>query len=196
MADRGIGTSARSHGRGRSKKLDAAITEATLRLLGRDGPSGVSIDAIAREVGCSRSSIYRRHASKEALILDTSMELFGPPVERIEGHLLESVTAIRAGSFHETASALAMTMFMDEAIRGTELGRRYLAEVFETLRRDRMAVLSEAVQQGEIRADADIDLLLDAVSGTLLFRRAHHVEPEPDLSARLARLLLDGVGVR
>jgi AcrR family transcriptional regulator len=196
LADLGIGTSAGGRKRGRSKKLDAAITEATLRLLSRDGPSGVSIDAIAREVGCSRSSIYRRHGSKEALILAVSMEILGEPVERVEGHLLESVTAIRAGSFHETASALAMTMFMDEAIRGTELGRRYLSEVFLTLRQDRMAILQEAVEKGEIRADADIDLLLDAVSGTLLFRRAHHLEPEPDLSVRLAALLLDGVRVR
>ncbi|MGA3031593.1 MAG: TetR-like C-terminal domain-containing protein [Candidatus Limnocylindrales bacterium] len=143
--------------RGRSKKLDAAVNEAVLRLLGRLGPAGVTIDAVAREVGCHQKP--RCVASRAPFVL-------------------------------------AWTMLMDQTIRGTELGKRYFEEAFGLLRRERAEFLSPAVANGEIRADTDVDLLLDAVTGTLLFRAAHRPEPEPDLAERLTALLLDGVGGR
>jgi AcrR family transcriptional regulator len=176
--------------------LDAAITAATLRLLARLGPSGVSIDAVAREVGCSRSSLYRRHASKESLILAAALGQFGPQAVPDDGGSLEWVTRSRAESFREPAFVLAVCLLMDEALRGTELGRRYLEEVFGPLRLERAGFLSKAVANGEIRPDADIDLLLDVISGALLFRAAHHRETESDLADRLTAMLLDGVGER
>ena len=101
----------RTRRRGPSRKLDAAITAATLRLLGRLGPGGVSIDAVAREVGCSRSSIYRRHSSKESLILGATLDRLGPRDSGAqEGRLLESVIRNRAASLREPALVLAWTV--------------------------------------------------------------------------------------
>ena len=181
--------------RGPSRKLDAAIAEATLRLLGRFGPAGVSIEAVAREAGCSRSSIYRRHSSREGLILEATLVRFGPGESGAEGGgSLEAVVESRAASFRESGFVLALTILMDERIRGTEFGRRYFEEAFLPIRKERTEFLSRAVASGEVRPEADIDLLLDAVSGTLLFRVAHHPEFEPDLPERLTSLLLNGVG--
>lgn len=181
--------------RGRSRKLDAAIAEATLRLLGRFGPAGVSIEAVAREAGCSRSSIYRRHSSREGLILEATLVRFGPGQSRaVDGGSLEAVVETRAASFQESAFVLALTVLMDERIRGTELGGRYFEEAYLPIRQERAEFLLQAVANGEIRPEADIDLLLDAISGTLLFRMAHRPEFEPDLPDRLTSLLLNGVG--
>ncbi len=158
--------------RGPSKKLDAAIAEATLRLLGRAGPGGVSIEAVAREVGCSRSSIYRRHSSKESLILEATVDRLGPrDAGARTGRLLESVIRNRLASLREPAFVLAWTVLMDETVRGTDLGRRYFEEAFGPLRLERAEFLARAVAGGEIRPDVDIDLLLDIVTGTLLFQR-------------------------
>ena len=192
-AERGAAIEDQRRTRGPSKTLDAAITAATLRLLARLGPSGVTIDAVAREVGCSRSSLYRRHASKESLILAAALGQFGPQAVPDDGGSLEWVTKSRAESFTEPAFVLAVTLLMDEALRGTELGKRYLEEVFGPLRLERAGFLSKAIANGEIRPDADIDLLLDVVSGTLLFRAAHHREREDDLPERLTAILLHGV---
>jgi AcrR family transcriptional regulator len=180
--------------RGPSKKLDTAIAEATLRLLGRLGPGGVSIDAVAREVGCSRSSIYRRHSSKESLILGATLDRFGPRDSGVRnGRLLESVIRSRAVSLRDPAFVLAWTVLMDETIRGTDLGRRYFEEAFGPLRLERAEFLSRAVTNGELRTEVDIDLLLDIVTGTLLFRAVHHPKAEADLPERLMAILAGGV---
>jgi AcrR family transcriptional regulator len=186
--------SAPARRRGPSKKLDSAIAEATLRLLGRLGPGGVSIDAVAREVGCSRSSIYRRHSSKESLILGATLDRFGPRDSGAsDGRLLESVIRSRAASLRDPAFVLAWTVLMDETIRGTDLGRRYFEEAFGPLRLERAEFLSRAVANGELRPEVDIDLLLDIVTGTLLFRAVHHPTAEADLPERLIAILARGV---
>jgi AcrR family transcriptional regulator len=180
--------------RGPSRKLDTAIAEATLRLLGSAGPGGISIDAVAREVGCSRSSIYRRYPSKESLILAATIERFGPRDSGAhDGRQLESVIRNRAASLREPAFVLAWTVLMDETIRGTDLGRRYFEEAFGPLRLERAEFLSRAVANGEIRPDVDLDLLLDIVTGTLLFRAVHHPKAEPDLPERFMAILAGGV---
>ena len=180
--------------RGPSKRLDAAIAEATLRLLGRAGPGGVTFDAVAREVGCSRSSIYRRHSSRESLILGATRDRFGPRDSGAQaGRLLQSVIRSRAASLRDPAFVLAWTVLMDETIRGTDLGERYFDEAFGPLRLERAEFLSRAVANGEIRPDIDIDLLLDMVTGTLLFRAVHHPTAEDDLPERLMDILARGV---
>jgi hypothetical protein len=82
---------------------------------------------------------------------------------------------------------------MDETIRGTDLGRRYFEEAFGPLRLERAEFLSRAVTNGEIRSDVDIDLLLDIVTGTLLFRAVHHPNLETDLPEKLMAILAGGV---
>ena len=149
---------------------------------------------MAREVGCSRSSIYRRHETRESLILAATLDRFGPRDSGAQdGRLLESVIRSRAASLREPAFVLAWTVLMDETVRGTELGKRYFEEAFGPLRLERAEFLSRAVANGEIRADVDIDLLLDIVTGTLLFRAVHHPNMELDLPARLMAILADGV---
>ena len=88
---------------------------------------------------------------------------------------------------------LAWTVLMDETIRGTDLGERYFDEAFGPLRLERAEFLSRAVANGEIRPDIDIDLLLDMVTGTLLFRAVHHPTAEDDLPERLMDILARGV---
>jgi len=189
-----VKAAARVRRRGPSRKLDAAIAEATLRLLGSAGPGGVSIDAVAREVGCSRSSIYRRYPSKESLILAATVERFGPRDSGAQdGRQLESVIRNRAASLREPAFVLAWTVLMDETIRGTDLGKRYFEEAFGPLRLERAEFLSRAVANGEIRPDVDLDLLLDIVTGTLLFRAVHHPKLETDLPEKLMAILAGGV---
>ncbi len=181
----------RRRGRGPSKKLDAAIAEATVRLVSRVGPARISIEGVAREAGCSKSSLYRRGLSRESLILESIATVW--LVEEEPEHPFEAIVRTRAQSFRDRAYALAIVMLIDEALRGTELGKRYLSEAFGPLRQGRADHLASAMDLGEVRADVDADLLLDVVTGALLFRTAHHPGPEPDLADRLVALLRDGI---
>lgn len=181
-------------GRGPSRTLDASIAQATVRLVGRVGPARVSIEGVAREAGCSKSSIYRRGLSREDLILESIATVW--LVDEEPEHPFEAIVKTRARSFGDQAYALAVLMLMDEAVRGTDLGRRYLPEAFGPLRQGRAELLATAVTRGEVRADVDGDLLLDVVAGALLFRRAHHQGPETDLADRLVALLYEGIKPR
>lgn len=182
-------------GRGRSKKLDAGIARATLKVLVQRGTSEFSMERVAREAGCSKSSIYRRYGTKENLILEAATYLLTPGDPPIGAHgILAWLINSRVEQLSHPAYVIAAGMLMDEAARGTELGRRYLAEVYEPLRRARIAVAQRAVACGDFRPDADLDLLLDAISGTLLFRFGHRLEPDADLLGRLEAFLAGGVG--
>ena len=59
-----------ARGRPRSADADARIAAAALELFAERGLEGAAIDEIARRAGVMRATIYRRWATKEALIAD------------------------------------------------------------------------------------------------------------------------------
>lgn len=159
--------------------------------MSRLGPAGLSMEAVAREAGCSRSTLYRRGLTIDDLVLRAAASLIfrveegGPDQLRMSAFARTSILANRD-------SLAGVMMLSSEAVRGTELGRRYLAEVFEPLRERRRELLEMAMDRGELAADTDLDLLMDLLAGGLLFR-ATHAEIETDLSDRITSMLMRGV---
>src|SRR5258708_35021930 len=69
----------RPPGRPRSERAEQAIIEATLDLLIEEsGVAGVTIEAVASRAGVGKTTIYRRWANKEALIVDALATLKEP----------------------------------------------------------------------------------------------------------------------
>src|SRR5437879_4279834 len=69
----------RPPGRPRSERAEKAIIEATLDLLVEEaGVAGMTIEAVASRAGVGKTTIYRRWANKEALIIDALATLKGP----------------------------------------------------------------------------------------------------------------------
>lgn len=60
----------KERGRPRSAEVDSKIRQATWALIAQVGCTALTFEAIAQQVGCSRSTLYRRFSSKGALILD------------------------------------------------------------------------------------------------------------------------------
>lgn len=70
-----------SRGRPRDRMLDKEIRDAAWRLISELGCSGLTYEAIAQTVGCSRSTLYRRFSNKADLIshlLDETAKSFAP----------------------------------------------------------------------------------------------------------------------
>jgi hypothetical protein len=82
-----------------------------------------------------------------------------------------------------------VSLLMAEAARGTDLGRMSVQKILRPMRAVDIEDLSQAIARGEVRGDVGPDLLLDVIAGTILFRAARRGGPEPDLPARLMRLL-------
>lgn len=58
----------RSRGRPRDPEKDRLIRDATWTLIARHGYDALTFEAIAQEVGCSRTTLYRRFPTKEELV--------------------------------------------------------------------------------------------------------------------------------
>ena len=57
-------------GRPRDERADRAIKTATLELMGEHGVQDLRMDDVARRAGVGKATIYRRYASKDALVSD------------------------------------------------------------------------------------------------------------------------------
>lgn len=187
-------------GRPRSAHADQAILQATLDLLAEVGYQSMSIEAIASRAGVGKTTIYRRYTSKEELVADA-----------IES-LREVFPIADTGSFWGD-----MDILINNAAKKilSPLGRQTLALIISTAssnpqfaqvywtkytmpRREVFAkVLERAKSRGEIQKDADIDLIIDLVSGSLYYALIFKPTPEPVAAymRRTINLLLKGIGV-
>jgi AcrR family transcriptional regulator len=176
-------------GRARSKALDDAIADASMRLLLESGPTGLTVEGVAREVGCAKASIYRRFGSREGLVLAAASTLFGSLLRERPANLEDMIVRFWAAATEQEALVPVVSLLMAEAARGTDLGTMSVEKILRPMRAVDIEDLSQAIARGEVRGDVGPDLLLDVIAGTILFRAARRGGPEPDLPARLMRLL-------
>ncbi len=186
-------------GRPRSIHADQAILQATLDLLAEVGYQSMSIEAIAARAGVGKTTIYRRYTSKEEIVADA-----------IES-LREDTSIPDTGSFWGD-----MDILIENAGKkiNSPLGRQTLALIISTassnpqfaevywkrytqVRREAFAkVLERAKLRGEIHKDADIDLIIDLVSGSLYYALIFKptTEPVEAYMRRTMDLLFKGIG--
>jgi AcrR family transcriptional regulator len=70
-----------SRGRPRSVRTDAAIRDAVLALVRERGPRAVTMEAVAARAGVAKTTVYRRHSDRSALLRAVLAEAIGEPVE-------------------------------------------------------------------------------------------------------------------
>ena len=71
----------------RSAVVDQAVLSATIELAGEVGITKLSMDDVAEHAKVSKATIYRRWASKEALVLDALQSAISPLDEPDTGTL-------------------------------------------------------------------------------------------------------------
>lgn len=162
---------------------DRAITAAAFALLQEEGYRGLSMEAVAARAGVAKTTIYRRYASKRelvvgALIAETRIE---PPAAGIDPR--EGMRGLVRQGVRMLIGAGAMRIlaaFLVEEAREPELMAIFRARLLEPRRALLLGLLRTGVERGEVRADADLDLVSEMVLGAVL---AHHVrgaEPPDD----------------
>ena len=98
----GPDTPATARGRPRDARIDDAILDATLRLLGEVGYQAMSISAIAAAAGIGRPAIYRRYHSKADLVVAAVLRLNAGPEPVLPAHPRDALAVLLA----RTADAL------------------------------------------------------------------------------------------
>src|SRR3954452_4562125 len=188
----------KARGRPRSARVDEAIIEAVLDLFA-DGtsPDAMSIEAVAARAGVGKATIYRRWPNKEALIVDAVVSIKGAvPAIRGESVRDDLVTLLeRVGPHTDSRSTEVMSGLLSELKRSPTMHGCYQS-VIEPRRQAIRDVLRRGVRTGELRADLDVELALNLLSGPVLLQSMLSWNPaldSTDLAARVVDAVLTGI---
>ena len=192
--DAGTGPGRKAPGRPRDARADEAILEAVTVLLGEgQSADALSIEAVAAKAGVGKATIYRRWPNKEALLIDAVARMKGPlPVpkgESVREDLIMLVSQGRAKRMEQYSKATAC--LLPEMVRSPEMHAVYQA-VIEPRREVMRQVLRRGIENGELRADLDVELTLLMLSGPTLAQNMLNWNPNVPL-AGFAEALVDAL---
>jgi AcrR family transcriptional regulator len=150
---------------------DATILRATAEVIGRAGPAGLTLAAVAREVGLSAATLVQRFGSKRGLLLALAARAAGATTDlyvRAARRHSSPLAALRAAVTEAmapmgTPDAFANHLaFLCLDLTDPQLHAHALAS-HDAQRRAVQALLEAAVAAGELRDGTDTARLARAV---------------------------------
>ncbi|MET7851851.1 TetR/AcrR family transcriptional regulator [Streptomyces avermitilis] len=197
-------TSAPRTGRPRSAAADAAILAATREALVELGWSKLTLGDVAARAGVAKTTLYRRWAGKNELVVDAVAELFdelelpdlGSLAADIEGVVLQFAAILARPEARSGLMAAVAESTRDDALR-----ERIRASIVDRQKRLVLAGRSRAQARGELPPEDDaqeaartVDLIFDMVAGAVVHRTLVSAEPVNAAWARsFTRILLLGL---
>ncbi len=183
---------ARARGRPRSEDAHRAILAATLTLLDELGYAGLTIEAVAARAGVGKSTIYRRWSSKVDLVAAALHEI-GPHVPPADtGSLPGDLAAFRQRQVENVAGGplpRVAPQLLAEAITDDELHDAVIREGIAPVRSALRHMFTRAVERGELPENLDVELAVDLVHGTVIYRLMLTRGDLVEASAHLPQLL-------
>ena len=160
-------------GRPRDTSLDAAIVNATQTVLLGEGYSAVNIDRVAKLAGTTRAAVYRRANNAAELVLMVFISRFGVDPAPDSGNLRQDLLLLQRLQRHffsdpvvQAALGGALNAFRDNGALATSFYDRFMAP----RRASVAAMLTRAVERGEIARPEDPGVISDLLTGPLLLR--------------------------
>jgi len=184
-----------TRGRPRSEAVERCIIEGVMKLLEEGVPlADLSIERIARTAGVGKATIYRRWSGKEELFVDVlrAAEPADPvlPGTSMRDDLVVLLEALRQRGLLNRSSAILHNVYA-QMKSSPKLWAAYHATVIDPRRRLTLEVLRRGRENGEIRADIDLDLVNDLFVGPMLVRTI--MRPDSDLPEDLAEQIVGTV---
>jgi AcrR family transcriptional regulator len=165
----------RKPGRPRSAQAHKAIIDATLELLAEEGFQGLSIEAVAAKAGVGKTTIYRRWSSKDELVIDA--------IRQVQ----VDIPMVDTGNFRNDLAALLKTayqgfmaypypflwklvlQFIGEYQTNPEIFQGALTQLIVPRLQRFIHMVEQAQAREEIRKDIDPALILELISGSLIY---------------------------
>ncbi|MFE9770841.1 TetR/AcrR family transcriptional regulator [Streptomyces sp. NPDC005931] len=197
-------TPASRTGRPRSAAADAAILAATREALVELGWSKLTLGDVATRAGVAKTTLYRRWAGKNELVVDAVAELFdelclpdrGSLADDIEGVVLQFAAILARPEARSGLMAVVAEATRDEALR-----ERIRASIVERQKRLVLTGRARAQERGELPPESDpaetartVDLIFDMVAGAVVHRTLVSAEPaDAEWVHAFTRILLSGL---
>ena len=160
-------------GRPRSPEAGQSMLAAAADILRDEGLQGFSITAVAARTGNSRTTVYRRWPSREGLLLDALAEVFAGDPRPLDGDLhanLRHIGRDRRDVMRDRLFLAALPLVVQLSVGRTGLSppakRLFLSPFEDAFVRSYTA----STARGEVRSDADPELLLCMLLGAILYR--------------------------
>lgn len=187
--------SSRSSGRPRDERASSAITDAALRQLNELGYGKVTMESVAGEAGVARATIYRRYRDKADLITaaiatNSTVHLAEGPSHNPRGDLVDFLVG-----FDQRFAEGCLEVI------GTLIGTRHDPHAL-ALHRQRVVdprlgyarqLLARARELGQLRADADLDLAVEMLAGSVFARRVAGTASTPGWADRAVDAIFAGL---
>ncbi|WP_018332980.1 TetR/AcrR family transcriptional regulator [Actinomycetospora chiangmaiensis] len=182
-------------GRVKDRSKDAAVLDATVRLLAEHGVAGTSMDRVAAAAGVSKVTVYTRWATKNALVGAALAHLrlghVPTPTGDVRADLVALLVAMRAQYDAVGAMSILGTCLADERGSGGELLGIVRENTLLPRRALFAAVLAAGVERGELRGDLDVEAVTSLVVGTLY---ADHLAGRTTPPETVVDLVIGGAG--
>jgi AcrR family transcriptional regulator len=157
----------------RVERTVAKVLAAAHRLLEAEGLASVTFGRVSRETGVSRTTLYRHWSNPSELISEAWARV--APSNRVsytavlEDDLVAVFRAVRdvveSSTMRRSLPALLVAAQRDPVISSLH------AQFVRDRRQPIVERLRAAIAGGEIRADADPELLVDLLSGPIFYRQ-------------------------
>jgi AcrR family transcriptional regulator len=188
--------------RPRSSEAHEKVLDAALSLFAGRGIEGTSMDAIAREAGVSKATIYNHWPDKEALLMETMLRAHGlghyPDQEQDEpdsGDIERDLAAVltrRPPERFAAARNRIMPAMIAYSNAHPEFGKAWRERVVEPSRKSIQRILRRGIRRGQIPPRLDLEfaiaLLLGPVFYDRILRKGAPNSRSTEIGARVAEL--------
>jgi AcrR family transcriptional regulator len=184
-------------GRPRDRQIDVAVRHATLAVLDDVGYAGLTVEEVARRAGATKPAIYRRWSSRQRLVLAALSERLGeagpPPDTGCTLCDLDESLKVFVAAFERLPPDVLGPLLADSA-GDLDLRAALMETLFEPPRAAVRETLERAHARGDLRAEVDIELVLDLL-GSLIHYRAlfGHARTSDAEIERVVEALLQGI---
>jgi AcrR family transcriptional regulator len=184
-------------GRPRDPRIDASILRSAAELLVRVGYSNLTMAAVAKHAGTTKTALYRRWPSKAELVHEAAFPAAPTALQTPPGDFAADVRAMIAAArdvFTSPVVRAALPGLVADVASDQELNqrvRRRFQGMYDLLR----VRLLEAVERGEANPHVDPDRLIEVIGGATMMRLL--LRPDEELDAtwvdQTAAIVVNGV---
>jgi len=162
----------RRPGRPPDPSLDPALRQAVQEVLAEHGWRGTTVERVAERAGVARTTVYRRHGSVHGVMLLLMDGIYAQaPVPDTGSLRSDLVTLMReiVAIWRDPAHVQYLSALVAAQHENADLALAYQQQ-FEERRAATSAIVTRAVERGDLAPGADGDLLLDLLAGIIAQR--------------------------
>lgn len=165
-------TGKRLGGRPRDASIDSAVLDAASELLEVSGYGALAVEKVARRAGVSKTAVYRRWPTRQQLVLAELQRRMGEVHPVDTGCTLCDLNEA-LGMFVRTFTCMGPEFFsplLADCSTDPALRQEFLDTLFQPPRQAVHTTLVRAVARGDLRADADLTLVVDSLASLVHYR--------------------------